>query len=108
MKKLLLAAATLAIAFSSTHSFAQDVPLLSETVAYGDLNLISASGRRVLGQRIDRAVRRVCPGSYSDYIQARLAARRCIRETAAAVGGQVALAIARAQGHASAEQLAAR
>jgi UrcA family protein len=58
------------------------------TVSYGDLNLASASGRKVLDSRINRAAHNVCFNGGND-VASLVAAERCIEAAKADAKAQL-------------------
>ena len=86
-------------------AFAQEVPS-SVVVSYGDLNLKSQAGLKVLDRRLESAVRSVCREHDGTAILAlRVAAQRCVTEKRAEVAALRNRAIA---SHSSPETLASR
>lgn len=86
-------------------AFAQDRPA-SVLVSYGDLNLRSQAGIKVLERRLEMAVRTVCGEHDGSVIPGhRLAAQACVREKSAEVAALRDRAIA---GYSSPQALAAR
>jgi len=60
----------------------------TKTVSYGDLNLASASGRKVLDSRINRAAHNVCFNGGND-VASLVAADRCIEAARADAKAQI-------------------
>jgi UrcA family protein len=86
-------------------AFAQEVPS-SVAVSYGDLNLKSEAGVKVLDRRLESAIRSVCREHDGTAILAlRVAAQRCVREKSAEVAALRDRAIA---SHSTPETLASR
>lgn len=68
----------------------------SEKVYYGDLNLTSEAGVKVLDRRLDRAVERVCGTSSVRSLQTERLAERCREDTWASIRDDREVAIAHA------------
>jgi len=66
---------------------------LSASVAYGDLDLTKAEGRRVLDRRLARAVREVCGAVPMRNVSRLKAHRACRVEAQASYREQVAVAL---------------
>jgi len=61
MKTLAIAAAVLGLACTTAApAYAGEVERMSVSVNLGDINLATASGQKLLDQRIEKAVRTVC------------------------------------------------
>ena len=60
MKTFAIAAAALGLACTTTPAFAGEREKMSLEVELSDINLGTASGQKLLDQRIERAVRTVC------------------------------------------------
>jgi len=60
----------------------------TKTVSYGDLNLASASGRKVLDSRINRAARSLCFDGEKG-VASKMAADRCIKAAKADAKAQI-------------------
>ncbi|MDC8753686.1 UrcA family protein [Erythrobacter sp. sf7] len=60
MKTFAIAAAVLGLACTTTPAFAGEREKMSLEVELSDINLGTASGQKLLDQRIERAVRTVC------------------------------------------------
>ena len=86
-------------------AFAQEVTS-SVAVSYGDLNLRSDAGVKVLDRRLAVAVRAVCGANDASAVLAfRFAAQRCVKEKRAEVAALRERAIA---GYSAVETLASR
>lgn len=93
------------LALTPVSAFAQQVTS-SVVVSYGDLNLRSEAGVKVLNRRLASAIRSVCGEHDGTVVPAsRLAAQRCVREKSAEVAALRDRAIA---SYSSPETLASR
>ena len=85
--RILLPALALACA---APAFAEPVRV---AVPYGDLDLTKEAGRQALGQRLDRATRKVCGTTPARNLTLLAAHRTCIAEARASYQPQVELAL---------------
>lgn len=60
MKTLAIAAAALGLVCTTAPAYATEVEKMTIEVKLGDINLATASGQKLLDQRIEKAVRTVC------------------------------------------------
>jgi UrcA family protein len=76
------------LAFTATPALAEPPLIATSTVRTADLDLSTASGQRVLDQRLSQAVKEVC-GTASDVdIEGKNDVRRCRAETLASLADE--------------------
>ncbi len=75
---VLTAVSALGFALAAQHATAQSAETVSIKVSYGDLNLSTEAGAKVLLQRLRNAAKTICGPALSDPMDAMYAYRPCV------------------------------